>query len=130
MARCFIGTTPKRQFFSAFGLTLLYFRLIQFKAWNSQWSEWWLVMATVDDKCSTKIIFTDNIFLSVESSVSRIAPFGRIVKPMHHQRITVWCCLWTGGIIGPYFFKNQAGQAVTVNGVWYREMITNFLGPN
>ena len=27
------------------------------------------------------------------------------------------------------FFENEVGQAVTVNGVRYREMITEFLGP-
>ncbi|XP_075150474.1 uncharacterized protein LOC142224574 [Haematobia irritans] len=48
---------------------------------------------------------------------------------MHPQRVTVWCGLWAGDIIGPYFFQNEAGQTVTVNGVRYREMITNFLWP-
>lgn len=26
---------------------------------------------------------------------------------MHPQKVTVWCGLWTGGIIGPYFLKNM-----------------------
>ncbi|GFV38725.1 putative transposase [Trichonephila clavipes] len=34
-----------------------------------------------------------------------------------------------GRIIGPYFFKNDEGHNVTVNGVRYREMITNFFIP-
>ncbi|GFW73602.1 hypothetical protein TNCV_1540571 [Trichonephila clavipes] len=34
-----------------------------------------------------------------------------------------------GGIIGPYFFKNDEGHNVTVNGDWYRAMITNFFIP-
>ncbi|GFU72688.1 uncharacterized protein TNCV_193751 [Trichonephila clavipes] len=42
---------------------------------------------------------------------------------------TVWCALWAGGIIGPYFFKNDEGHNVTVNGDWYRAMITNFFIP-
>ncbi|GFV72728.1 uncharacterized protein TNCV_1951971 [Trichonephila clavipes] len=29
--------------------------------------------------------------------------------------MTVWCALWAGGIIGPYFFKNDEGHNVTVN---------------
>jgi hypothetical protein len=32
-------------------------------------------------------------------------------------------------VIGPYFFENEAGNAVTVNGVRYRNMITEFLWP-
>ncbi|GFW00030.1 uncharacterized protein TNCV_3568201 [Trichonephila clavipes] len=26
------------------------------------------------------------------------------------KKLTVWCALWAGGIIGPYFFKNDEGQ--------------------
>jgi hypothetical protein len=32
-------------------------------------------------------------------------------------------------VIGPYFFEKEAGNAVTVNGVRYRDMITEFLWP-
>ncbi|GFV96439.1 hypothetical protein TNCV_2943721 [Trichonephila clavipes] len=34
-----------------------------------------------------------------------------------------------GGIIGPYFFKNDEGHKVKVNGDRYRAMITNFFIP-
>ncbi|GFW70803.1 heat shock 70kDa protein 8 [Trichonephila clavipes] len=39
------------------------------------------------------------------------------------------CALWAGGIIGPYFFKNDEGHNVTVNGDRYRATITNFFIP-
>ncbi|GFX18791.1 uncharacterized protein TNCV_3019471 [Trichonephila clavipes] len=42
------------------------------------------------------------------------------------EKLTVWCALWAGGIIGLYFFKNDEGHNVTVNGDRYRAMITNF----
>ncbi|GFT68292.1 uncharacterized protein TNCV_659111 [Trichonephila clavipes] len=45
------------------------------------------------------------------------------------EKLTVWCALWAGGIIGLYFFKNDEGHNVTVNGDWYRAMITNFFIP-
>ncbi|GFX00362.1 uncharacterized protein TNCV_1273561 [Trichonephila clavipes] len=44
-------------------------------------------------------------------------------------KLTVWCALWAGGIIGPYFFQNDEGHNVTVNGDRYRAMITNFFIP-
>ncbi|GFU26602.1 uncharacterized protein TNCV_1837301 [Trichonephila clavipes] len=44
------------------------------------------------------------------------------------QKLTVWCNLWAGGIIGPYF-KNDEGHNVTVNGDRYRAMITNVFIP-
>ncbi|GFU24577.1 uncharacterized protein TNCV_2265211 [Trichonephila clavipes] len=45
------------------------------------------------------------------------------------EKLTVWCALWAGGIIGPYFFKNNEGHNVTVDGDRYRAMITNFFIP-
>ncbi|GFV43978.1 transposase [Trichonephila clavipes] len=50
-------------------------------------------------------------------------------KPLHPEKLTVWCALWAGEIIGPYFFKNDEGHNVTVNGDRYRAMITNFFIP-
>ncbi|GFS93819.1 DUF4817 domain-containing protein [Trichonephila clavipes] len=52
-----------------------------------------------------------------------------VETPLHPEKVTVWCALWAGGIIGPYFFKNDEGYNVTVNGDWYRAMITNFFIP-
>ncbi|GFX63128.1 hypothetical protein TNCV_5084401 [Trichonephila clavipes] len=50
--------------------------------------------------------------------------------PLHPEKLTVWCALWAGGIIGPYFFKNDEGHNVTVNGDRrYRAMITNCFIP-
>ncbi|GFU86628.1 uncharacterized protein TNCV_3399271 [Trichonephila clavipes] len=49
--------------------------------------------------------------------------------PLHPEKLTVWCASWAGGIIGPYFFKNDEGHNVTVNGDRYRAMITNFFIP-
>ncbi|GFU94147.1 DUF4817 domain-containing protein [Trichonephila clavipes] len=51
-----------------------------------------------------------------------------VETPLHPEKLTVWCALWAGGIIGPYFFKND-GHNVTVNGDRYRAMITNFFIP-
>ncbi|CAH2098403.1 unnamed protein product [Euphydryas editha] len=48
---------------------------------------------------------------------------------LYPEKTTVWCGLWAGGIIGPYFFKNDAGANVTVNGDRCRAMITDYLMP-
>ncbi|GFU80088.1 DUF4817 domain-containing protein [Trichonephila clavipes] len=52
-----------------------------------------------------------------------------VETPLHPEKLTVWCALWGRGIIGPYFFKNDEGHNVTVNGDRYRAMITNFFIP-
>ncbi|GFW43328.1 uncharacterized protein TNCV_2923761 [Trichonephila clavipes] len=70
------------------------------------------------------------------TSTNKTAAFG--VKLIHkcmskhryiQKKLTVWCALWAGGIIRPYFFKNDEGHNVTVNGDRYRAMVTNFFIP-
>ncbi|GFW19473.1 putative transposable element [Trichonephila clavipes] len=36
---------------------------------------------------------------------------------LHPEKLTVWCALWAGGIIGPYFFKNDEGH----NELWFQQ---------
>ncbi|GFX53366.1 uncharacterized protein TNCV_2946061 [Trichonephila clavipes] len=60
---------------------------------------------------------------------SEANPQVYIETPLHPEKLTVWCALWAGGIIGPYFFKNDEGHNVTVNLDRYRAMITNFFIP-
>ena len=46
--------------------------------------------------------------------------------PKYKGKVTVWCGLRAGGIIGPYFFKDGGKRNVTMNGECYREMKSNF----
>ena len=48
-------------------------------------------------------------------------------KLTHPKRVTVWCGVWSRGIIGPLFFGNEPGGDVTVNGDRYRAMLNEFL---
>ncbi|GFW19428.1 DUF4817 domain-containing protein [Trichonephila clavipes] len=56
---------------------------------------------------------------------SEANPQVYVETPLHTEKLTVWCALWAGGIIGPYF-KNDEGHNVTVNGDRYGAMITTF----
>ncbi|GFU43532.1 putative DD41D transposase [Trichonephila clavipes] len=47
---------------------------------------------------------------------SEANPQVYVETPLHPEKLTVWCALWAGGIIGPYFFKNDEDHNVTVNG--------------
>lgn len=49
-------------------------------------------------------------------------------KPLHCERVTVWCAFSKAGIIGPYFFEEN-NRAVTVNSERYTEMIREFFLP-
>ncbi|GFW64392.1 transposable element Tc3 transposase [Trichonephila clavipes] len=60
---------------------------------------------------------------------SEANPQVYVETPLHPETLTVRCALWAGGIIGPYFLKNDEGHNVTVNGDRYRALITNFFIP-
>ncbi|GFX66241.1 uncharacterized protein TNCV_342151 [Trichonephila clavipes] len=64
-----------------------------------------------------------------EIAVSEANPQVYVETPLHPEKLIVWGALWAGGIIGPYFFKNDESHNVTVNGDQYRAMITNFFIP-
>jgi hypothetical protein len=49
------------------------------------------------------------------------------VKPLHSQRGTVWSEILAFGIIGPYFFEDEPGNAVTVTSDRYVHMVNEFL---
>ncbi|GFV72866.1 putative transposase [Trichonephila clavipes] len=83
-----------------------------------------------------RILFSDEAHFWLNGYVSkqncRIWSEGNpqvyVEKPLHPEKLTVWCALWAGGIIDPNF-KNDEGHNVTVNGDRYRAMITNFFIP-
>ena len=82
-----------------------------------------------------KIIFSDEDHFDHAGYVNRQKcpmwgpenPHANIEKPTHPKRITVWCRFWSRGIIGTFFFENEQGDAVTVNGNSYRAMLNKFL---
>ncbi|GFT96235.1 putative transposable element [Trichonephila clavipes] len=56
-------------------------------------------------------------------------PQVNVETPSHPEKLTVWCALWAGGIIGPYFFKNDEGHNVTVNGDRFGDRLISRFGP-
>ncbi|GFW32326.1 transposable element Tcb2 transposase [Trichonephila clavipes] len=48
---------------------------------------------------------------------SEANPQVYVETPLHPEKLTVWCALWAGGIIGPYFFKNDEGH----NKLWFQQ---------
>ncbi|GFT48262.1 putative transposable element [Trichonephila clavipes] len=84
-----------------------------------------------------RILFSDEVHFWLNGYVnkqncriwSKANPQVNVETPLHPEKLTVWCALWAGGIIGPYFFKNDEGHKVTVNGDRYRAMITNIFIP-
>ncbi|GFT79965.1 putative DD41D transposase [Trichonephila clavipes] len=49
--------------------------------------------------------------------LSEANPQVYVETPLHPEKLTVWCALWAGGIIGPYFFKIDEDH----NELWFQQ---------
>ncbi|GFV87711.1 transposase [Trichonephila clavipes] len=73
----------------------------------------------------SRILFSDEAHFWLNGYVnkqncriwSEADPQVYVETPLHPEKLTVWCTLWTGGIIGPYFFKNDGGH----NELWFQQ---------
>ena len=82
-----------------------------------------------------KIIFSDEAHFELGGYLNKQNcciwgtenPHAYIEKPKHPKQVTVCCGFWSRGIIGPFFFENNQGEAVTVNSDRYRPMLNEFL---
>lgn len=100
-------------------------------------AEWILTKQEEDNNFAKRIIFSDEAHFHLCGFVNRqnCRIWGqenpRVIQEcqMHPLRTTVWCGLWAGGVIGPFFFEDFDGHAVTVNGERYREIVRNNLWP-
>ena len=78
-----------------------------------------------------KIIFSDEPYfdLGVYVNKQNSSIWGTenkqayIEKATDSKRVSVWGGFWSRGIIGPFFFENELGEAVTNNGDRYRAIV-------
>jgi len=78
-----------------------------------------------------------HIFICMAQLISRTFDTGQtqiltnfINAPLITQKVTVWCAVWSRGVIGPYFLEDEEGKAIIVTSQRYTEMINEFLSPN
>ena len=83
---------------------------------------------TEDGDFGKKVIFSDEAHFDLGGYVNKqtYCIWGT-ENPTHPKRVTVWCELWSRGIIGPFYFENEQGEAITVNGDCYRAMLNELL---
>lgn len=90
-----------------------------------------------EDGFSAKVLFSDEAHFHLNGYVNKQNcrfwgaenPHEFHEQPLHPEKVTVWCGLWAGGIVGPFFFEDAEEKAITVNGERYRGIITDFLWP-
>lgn len=92
---------------------------------------------TQDPNFWQKIVMSDEAQFTLYGSVNRqnirfwAAENPCVIhqQPLYDKKVTVWCGICSEKIIGPYFFEDENGTTVTVNGDRYRDMLTNFVKP-
>lgn len=95
-----------------------------------EFADWALSMLDDNPNFGQTIIFSDEAHFWLNGYVNKQnCRYWSDHQPQIFERLTVWCGLLHGGIIGPYFFRNEAGATATVNGNRYRTMLTEFLWP-
>ncbi|GFW54691.1 uncharacterized protein K02A2.6-like [Trichonephila clavipes] len=126
---CVTQHSPTR-FYSKDNLVALYFKYDEARRRFVEWAQNEIAVLNFHKR----ILFSDEAHFWFNGYVnkqncriwSEANPQVYVEPPLHPEKLTVWCALWAGGIIGPYFFKNDEGHDVTVNGDRYRALITNF----
>ena len=88
------------------------------------------VMTRIDDYLDL-VIFSDECIFCLDGRVNKQNcrywsdenPHFYAEQPLHSPKLTIWCGIWSGGIIGPAVFEE------TVNGDNYLELLKAVLWP-
>lgn len=101
-------------------------------------AKWMMEEINRDPKFFSKILFSDEAHFHLNGYVNKqncriwATENPRVIQEvsLYPKRVTVWCAMWAGGVLGPFFFEDEENDAaLTVNGERYRDMITSFLWP-
>ena len=82
-----------------------------------------LEQQAVDSNFSNKIFFSDETNFTLDGYVNKQnshvwgseKPYVFEERPLHSEKATVWCAVWSEDVIGSYFFKIEDGTTATVN---------------
>lgn len=96
-----------------------------------EFAEHMLARMAEDETYLDRIIFSDEAIFKLHGGVNKqnirywddTNPRFFTEEPLHAPQVVVWCGLWSGGIIGPFFFDS------TVNSDGYLDMLQSFLLP-
>ena len=95
-------------------------------------------MNTLDNDDLNHVLMTDEANFRLCGSVNSLNcrywatknPRDIHQKPLHFEKVIVWCGATSFGVIGPCFFEDEAGRSAKVNSTCYTEMRCNFLEPD
>ncbi|CAK9801230.1 Transposable element Tc3 transposase [Anthophora plagiata] len=100
-------------------------------------ASWIIEQRATDPLFSTNILFSGEARFTMDGVVSKenCVIWGnenpRVIreKSLCTENVAVWCAFWANGIIGPFFFEDNAGNTVTTRAEHYQSMLSDFLWP-
>ena len=78
--------------------------------------------------CRTKLLMSDEENFYLHGTVNKqnfrywsaANPHELHQHPTYDPKVTIWCTVWSRGVIGPYFFEDEVGKAITVTSQHYK----------
>jgi len=91
-----------------------------------------------DDGVINTVLMTDEAhfhlsgYVNKQTNLSLLAPENPQElhqRPLHNERLTVWCGITSFGVLGPYFFEDNEGAAIIVTSERYVAVLHHFCEP-
>ena len=101
-------------------------------------ANWFLLLDRFDDDFTGNIWWSDESKFALHGAVNshnavhwRTSPPDRvhITPPQSSPKLNVWIVFSSHGYLEPYFFRDQAGASVSVNGPRYLELLEDHFMP-
>ena len=88
---------------------------------------WITAQVDQDPNFIDHIIMSDEVVFALQGEYRTNLHYTR--NRLNPDSVHVWCGVWSGGMLGPYFFKDDAGNAATLTAPRYHAMLTSYLQP-
>ena len=101
-------------------------------------SNWFLEQCEADSHFEDLVLYTDEAHCELSGTINSHnavywgtqRPTEVLQSPLHSPKVTIWCAISSSGLIGPYFFEDQSGATVTVDGARYKRLLSHTFYPD
>jgi len=107
------------------------------KVQRKTFSDWFVNMCRLEEELMQYLITSDEAHFHLSGYVNKqnCKFWGKAnsqtvhERPSHSVKVAVWCAVTHACVIGPYFFEDEHGAAVTVTAERYNHMLNTFFIP-
>ena len=104
------------------------------KEQRASFARWFSQKCESDSTFLENVWFSDEAYFELDGCVNTQScriwaaelPDVVMEKPLHSQQFTAWCAISAKGIIGPFWFQQQDGSAMTITKERYVKVLDRF----